>query len=493
MSEIPAMKRLHILHSNDLHSQLEQTPKIYTVVSSLRQKWEQQGEKSLLLDIGDHMDRVRLETEGTDGQMNRAILEATGYDAITFGNNELLTFSQQHLEEIYQDSSVSVISTNVTDVKSGERPSWMLPRKIITCDGIRVGLLGVTIPYPLVYEMMGWQVKDPEQILKEEVEQYREEVDVLVLLSHLGLFHDQQIAEKVQGIDIILGGHTHHLLETPEWIGTTLIAAAGKFGSHLGQITIEFDLKKRKIIHMEGCCHPLDDVVGPAAQIVQLMEQYRLQAEKNLSFPVAHLQQPLPISWQRESPFGNLLADSLREWVGAEMAMVNSGQLLADLPAGEITRGKIHQVCPHPINPVLIEIEGKRIWQSLEESLLEEYIEMGIRGFGFRGKILGSLCVSGLHIVYDPNGVPYHKIRSIRIGAKPLYKEKTYQLATVDMFTFGAGYLELKKGKLLRYYLPEFLRDLIAYQLKKPHAVRVSQTERWHTLQEVTSSYPKRE
>nr|WP_258567740.1 5'-nucleotidase [Paenactinomyces guangxiensis] len=202
-------------------------------------------------------------------------------------------------------------------------------------------------------------------------------------------------------------------------------------------------------------------------------------AEKNLSRSIIRLERPLPVDWKRESPFGNLLADSLRDWVGTEIALVNSGQLLNGLPAGTVSRKQLHQVCPHPINPVLLQIKGREIRRSLEESLLEKYVELQIRGFGFRGKILGSLCVSGLNISADLNAEPYQKIRSIRVGHSLLYDEKEYHIATIDMFTFGSGYLELKRGKLLKYFLPEFLRDVLAYRLQKPEAVRECEVRRW--------------
>jgi hypothetical protein len=60
-----------------------------------------------------------------------------------------------------------------------------------------------------------------------------------------------------------------------------------------------------------------------------------------------------------------------------------------------------------------------------------------------------------------------------------LNDEEEYRLATIDMFTFGVGYLALKKGELLHYFLPEFLRDLLAEQLKKPEALKQCRKTRW--------------
>jgi hypothetical protein len=79
----------------------------------------------------------------------------------------------------------------------------------------------------------------------------------------------------------------------------------------------------------------------------------------------------------------------------------------------------------------------------------------------------------------DPYAEPYRKIRSIRVGERELRDGEEYTVGTVDMFTFGTGYLSLKEGKLLRYYMPEFLRDLLVWQLKREDAVEAGFVKRW--------------
>ena len=304
------------------------------------------------------------------------------------------------------------------------------------------------------------------------VQTLRKEADIIVLLSHLGLGNDRLLAEQMDGIDIIIGAHTHHLLEKAEKVGNTYLAAAGKFGQAVGQVTATFDEVTRSVRDVTACCHFVKDQISEES-IDLLMNRYKERAEQNLAQPVVCLQEPLTIDWNQESPFANLLADSIRDWVGADMALVNSGQLLCDLPKGTVTQEMIHQSCPHPINPVLVEISGKDLKNTLEESLLTEFQQKPIRGFGFRGETLGTISVSGIKVWFDPGRKPYEKITSIRVGEKEeeWKKEETYLVGMIDMFMFGAGYLSLKKGRLIKYFLPEFLRDLLAYQLKKPVAV----------------------
>ena len=104
---------------------------------------------------------------------------------------------------------------------------------------------------------------------------------------------------------------------------------------------------------------------------------------------------------------------------------------------------------------------------------------MEIRGFGFRGERLGTINVSGLQVEYRPEADPYRKIRSVRVGDKQLVKDRKYQVASVDMFTFGVGYFELQNGGDVRYFLPEFLRDVLAWRLQRPGSVQDCLVPRW--------------
>lgn len=474
-------QRIHLLHTNDIHSRLDQTGKMDHFLNRKRREWEETGESYLLVDVGDHMDRMRWETEGTDGHVNRAILEKMGYDAVTFGNNELLTFSKQQLDSLFKKASFSIVSSNVKELKTGEVPAWIHPHLWIQRQGVMFCLLGATIPYDKVYALMGWMVEEPINAVKREVDKVRKKADVVILLSHLGYRTDQILAEEVPGIDLILGAHTHHLLEKPVCIGSTYIAAAGQFGEHIGHLVLEWNHQSRRLLGVTGQTYSLEDEPS-SDEISQLITRYKKAARRTLDVPISFLRDSLSIDWYQESELGNLLADAIRDWVGSDAAIVNSGQILDHLPAGEVTWGMLHRICPHPINPVIIRIKGEELWQALEESLLPEFMDKHIRGFGFRGKRLGMLSVSGMDIEYDPQGEPYKKIRNIHIGDQLLEKKKMYEIGSIDMFQFGVGYLSLKNGETVRHFLPEFLRDLLAKRLQQEISLENLQQKRWRIV-----------
>ena len=369
-----------------------------------------QGEVSFLVDVGDHLDRARFETEGTDGPVNRVIFQEFGYDVITFGNNELLTFLPEQIVSLYQDAPFSIISSNVSRLASNSSFSWLQKSKIFVKEGVRVGFLGVTVPFENYYEQMGWKLTDPFIAIKSEVKRMRPEVDLLIVLSHVGISFDQMLAEQVSDIDLILGGHTHHLLKKPQKIGRLRLQQPASMGN-IWVMSLLSGMKNRiQSIISEGFVDQLDDET-PNPNMQSLIDRFREDAEQTLAAPVEVLSEPLDVSWEKESPFANLLADSLQEWVGAKIALVNSGQLLSGLSRGVVTKKMLHQVCPHPINPVWMKIRGEQLLQTLEESLLDIYYKKEIRGFGFRGKILGNISISGLKVLYNPFASPKRRFK----------------------------------------------------------------------------------
>lgn len=471
---------LQILHTNDIHSHFEQMPKVAAAMDALSRSYRH--EQALRIDCGDHMDQMRLETEGSNGLANVDLMNETGYDYAVLGNNEGLTFSQEDLARLFgEHARFTTIGSNFYDGKTAQVPSWAVPYEVAHKGDLTVGLIGVTANFTDFYTLLGWDVKDPFATVQKLTEELRPKVHVLIVISHLGLAHDKRIAEQIEGIDLILGAHTHHLLDTPLLINHTHVCGAGKFGQHVGEVLIEYDFSLRKISKFKGRC--ID--VGPypdSERIARRIAVHKRNSEEYMSRQVTVLDQRLANLWHEESPLGNLLAEGLRSWTNAEVGLVNAGQLLYGLEAGKVTSERLLEICPSPVNPCSMLLTGKQIWQALEESLLQEYIEMPIRGFGFRGKQLGTLCVDGLSIEYDESRPPYEKILHIWIRGQPFDKTRDYLVGTIDMFTFGVGYISLRNGRNIRYCLPEFIRDVLQKQLLDPQAVGRSHNRRWKAI-----------
>ncbi|WP_245809753.1 bifunctional metallophosphatase/5'-nucleotidase [Cohnella massiliensis] len=476
--------KVTLIHTNDLHSHLEEAARIASYIKEIRGRIE--PDRLLLIDCGDYLDRVRPETEGTNGAVNRALLERLGYDAVTLGNNEGITWTREQLDGMFDSAPFPVVCANLKWAETGSEPSWMIPFMLAEKDGLKIGLLGLTAAFNDYYRLLGWEADDPIETAARLVPELRKRADVVVVISHLGLWMDERLAAAVDGIDLILGSHTHHLLETPLTIGRTTVCAAGKFGFHIGIVQIEKNAATGQI-GIRGRCIPTADL-PPDSDAEAIVRSFREQADAAMNGVVAHLARPLPSDPARENPLGTLLAAALRKSTGAEIGLTNAGQLLEGLSAGAVTKGDIHRICPSPINPCLIMLRGDALRRALEESLLPEFIDLRFQGFGFRGKQLGTLCFDGMEVYADETRPPYERVGEVLVGGIPLEDGREYAVGTLDMFTFGVGYKGLKEGRVVRYFLPEFIRDLLSDALNDADALADCNAPRWHLKTEQGAS-----
>ncbi|WP_059105880.1 bifunctional metallophosphatase/5'-nucleotidase [Shouchella shacheensis] len=450
-------KRLKLYYSNDIHSGFDYWPNIVGHVRKNRDALTR------FLDLGDHADRVNPMTEATAGLGNIRLLNAAGVDYATLGNNEGVTFSKEMTHAMYEAANFPVLVANMIDTKTGARPSWMEPFATETMpNGIKVGYIGYTAPMVDFYNEIGWTLEASFEILERLVAKLRPEVDALIMLSHLGLFRDEEIAKTIPEIDIIIGAHTHHVLERGKRVGHTLITQAGKHGRYLGELNLFFSETSHKLQRAETELLETS-VLAPDEATAALLAELTEEAMMALNQPAAELARPLPVSWQEVSEGGQLLCDELVNWCECQLGMMSSGVLLETLHAGELTYGDLHRICPHPINPCVVELTGAELKSTIERAHTDEIRELELKGFGFRGKVLGVTLFTGFDIELSPSG----NVMDIRVFGEPLKKEKTYLLATLDMYTFGFLFPDIAAAKKKEYFLPEFLRDVLLSMVKK--------------------------
>lgn len=475
----PEANRLTILHTNDIHSHFDMMSPLAAEIA--RQKEEAGSGPVLLFDIGDHMDRAAPETEGTAGQANIDILNLTGYDAVTIGNNEGLTLTREMLTAAYAGIQCPVVCCNFVESATGEPPQWMKRHAIIEKEGLRIGVTGATAPFAMFYSLLGWDALDPEECLREQCRGLAPQVDILIVLSHLGLPADKLLAERLEGVHAILGGHTHHVLEEPLIIGGTAVCGAGKFGNYLGRLVFERKEGEETFRYVSGEARFIDSALTDQSVSYAAGLSFE-RAREALSETVAITDRELSLDIGGDSPFANLLAQAVRRFTGAAVSLVNSGQLLGPLPKGEITAGMLHALCPSPINPCTMTLTGRDILTALRQSMTDEYREKPIFGYGFRGKTLGGLAVDGLKILYDRASMPYDGNIAVFVEDDPLEEDKEYTVGTLDMFTFRSGYESIANGTNVVHLLPHFLRDLLRMELQRPGSLEECGKSRWNAM-----------
>ena len=450
------LEKIHVFHTNDLHSHFEYWLRMQNFIKEQRQLLASRGEVSFLFDIGDHMDRSNIYTEATLGKGNVELLNEAQYDVVTIGNNEGITLSFEDLFDLYENARFDVVVANVQAI-NGENPSWLKPYVILhTIYGTKIAVIGATAQFDAFYRSLNWEVTEPRKALILLVQQLRKEVDVIVCLSHLGLTDDELLAQECPDIDVIFGAHTHHVLPQGKVVNGVLLTGGGKYGQFTGHLTITYN-------HETKCIVSIEDELIDNGQLVTVPEEaeflYSLtkKAEALLKEPVIQLSKTYYKEWFHYSPLSNLFAEAVFNYTKADCVMFNAGIFVDDLKKGYVSTFDMHQILPHPINLCLIELTGAELKEMyLQAQMNEEWPQLQIKGLGFRGIIFGKL------LMYN---IKMNKKRELMIGDKIVQSSKKYKLATLDLFTFGYFFPTFKYAKK-QYFLPAFLRDIFLTYLE---------------------------
>ncbi len=450
---------IHLYFTSDLHSHFENWPKI---IYSMNQEVEKHADEfHLLLDNGDHLDRSHSYTEATLGEANVRLLNEAGYHFATLGNNEGITLPEENLYRLYDEATFSVVCANIRP-QNQDKPNWLTPYDVVqTEQGTKIGVIGLTAPFQLFYEKLGWETYKPMDMLDVYMPEMQEQCDVIVLLSHLGAHQDEIIAENYP-IDVIIGGHTHHLYNEAQIESGTLINAVGKHGYYFGKIKLVFDHYENRITKKEGHALPAGDKND--RQTEELLEAIHQQADEQLSQPVAELTQNYSANWYMETDLMTGFVDELKDWTNADCAMLNSGILLHGFSAGVVSRKDVHSSCPHPMNPCVMEMTGRELLETVRMFEGRDFIDFELKGLGFRGKRIGKMIYANLTAeTHDETDF----IEKIYIGGEDVDPHRVYHVATADTFSFPSLVPTIASVKEKHYFMPEFLRDVLAQSLKK--------------------------
>lgn len=454
--------KLNILHTNDIHSNFENFSKIATKIKELK------DENTIVLDAGDFADFKRMELQGTNGIAALELLECAGYDAIAVGNNE--TFNGvETLINMASKSRIPFLSCNLFDlelnaIKDVRRSS------LLNKNGLRILLIGTSPDIGPFNELGGYKLKDHIEVIKEEIALNNGKYDLCLVLSHLGMKKDKEIAEKVDEVDVIIGGHFHILMEKPEIVNGTIIFTSGCYGENLGVLRLEVNNTKIEIIEGKNIsinnCEECDDVI-------KVLKKNKEKAIDKLSEPLYNLDRDLWHDVVEENPITNLLADALVDVLKCDLGIINSGVINGGIRKGKVTLKKLLEISPSPLNPTCFQIEGKYLREALQNSLDTDYCYANGMGPGFRGKYVGRLHVSNAIIKH--NG---RRIIDIFINGKKLEDHRLYTVASCDYLQRGTGYSSLSNNKNEKYnheYLRETLREYIA----KKEFVEKAFIDRW--------------
>ncbi|MEK4083032.1 5'-nucleotidase C-terminal domain-containing protein [Psychrobacillus sp. FSL K6-1415] len=474
---------LSIMHTNDTHAQLDNVAKRVTAIKEYRKA----NPNALLVDAGDVFSGTLYFNE-FKGQADVEFMNMMKYDLMTFGNHEfdLGSSAEGHkaLADFVKKANFPFVAANTdfsqdehlkglfnVKIQSNPKNSQIYSGIIKVVNGQKIGLFGLTtaetkdISSPGKVSFTDY-VKAAQQMVNEFEKQG---VNKVIAVTHLGYDdnpqydNDLQLAAKVSGIDVIVGGHSHTKLDKPvvvdkDLVGKakdpTVIVQAYQYSEFLGTLNVEFD-KSGKVIKHAGQLISVNDQAEDG-KAKELLEKYssKISALKNEltgAIAVNALDNPRSSTGglsvrSNETALGNLIADGMlkkaREYnKDVIMAFQNGGGIRAAIDQGPITVGEVITVLPFGNTLATMKLTGAEIKATFEVSLKEFPKENG-----------GFLHVSGAKVSYDSTKPIGQRVASIQFkNADGTYTEvkedATYTIAT-NAFTAkgGDGYDVLKKA-----------------------------------------------
>jgi 5'-nucleotidase len=455
---------LKILHTNDIHSRFENFAKVSKKIDELR------DENTIVLDAGDFHDFMSIELQGTKGTAGSNFLNVARYDAVAIGNNEgfsgIENIENMTSTELIPYLSCNIHKANMSSIRGVKRSI------IINKSGVNFLIIGVTPVFNEFFSLEDMYASDSIEAIEKELFDNKGMYDICILLSHLGINRDREVAKIIEGVDIIIGGHSHTLMDEAEVINGKIIHQSGMFGEHLGILDIEIESGKIKNFSSENL--NIKDVPFNDKMLQEISKQKEIAIEV-LSKPLYEVQRNIWHDVIEENPITNLLADALRDVIPCDLSIINSGILNGGIKKGFVSKKKILEICPSPLNPTYVEIMGKDIKEALEASLKAEVCLQDGNGGGFRGKYLGRLHISGAKIKHDGKNVI-----DIILENGEFNEDKLYMVATSDYLQRGTGYESLGRCNDERYNR-DYIRDTLREYLNRNEFVTKCFEERWIT------------
>lgn len=451
-----------IAHTNDMHGRIEEGDYDgigLAKISALMEELRAENDNVLLFDAGDALHGQPIATI-FEGSSMLEIMNMVGYDLMTPGNHDF-NYGKERLLELAGMADFDIVSANIY-TETGE--TFIEPYKIFEIEGVKVGVFGLSTPETKFKShpnnTIGLEFKDPSETAQMMVDELEDEVDVIVALVHLGLdetygLTSKKVAMDVDGIDLIIDGHSHDKLPEGMMVNDTLIVQAGEYDKNLGVVEIDYMDGEAEItarlIEKENVVIEADpDILALTAEI---KAEYADLVSPVVGTTAVVLDGERNQVRKGETNLGNLLTDAMLDATGADLAMTNGGGIRASIDVGDITIEEIITVLPFGNTVIVKPLSGAEVKEALEVGATD-YPEL-------KGAFTH---VAGLTYQIDPSKPAGSRIMNVMVKGMPLDAAATYKVATNDFMAVGGDGYTMFDGKselMLLGGLDEILMDYI--------------------------------
>lgn len=428
-------RHLTILQLNDSHGYFELHPELYwagdkaiyrkaggyaRMATLFKQARQEQPDSVIALDNGDTIHGTFLAVT-SQGEALVPILNALAFDGMTA--HWEFAYGPKNLQSIVDKLDFPLLAGNCYQ-KSNNKLAFP-PFHSIERRGLRVGVVGIaativdkTMPKHFstgLYFTLG------NNELPHYVQQLRddEDVDLIVVLSHLGYPQELQLAKEVDGIDVLLSGHTHNRVYEAVVVNGTIIMQSGCHGSFIGRLDLEVENGRVQDFH-----HALinvDESIEPDPEVDGMVNDALAPHREILKAVVGQTQTSLNRNTVMEATMDNLLLQALMASSDAELAFSNGWRYGAPVVPGPITVNDLWNIIPTDPPVSMCEITGEELWEMMEENLERTFSRDPYKQMGGYVKRCG-----GLNLYFKVENPKGQRIQEFFVDGKRLDRSKTY-------------------------------------------------------------------
>lgn len=464
-----------ILHTNDVHAHIDENIGYAGLAAYKKQMEARYGEKNIILvDSGDAIQGASIAML-TKGQAIVTLMNLVDYDYFALGNHEF-DYQIPRLFELSKNLNAHIVTANF--IRLEDNTPVFSPYAIHTIGDIDIAFVGVTTPEGLTKASSQFFQDDEGNfiytlsedatgeklyaIVQNAVDKARAEgAHYVVALTHLGIEQDAEpwrsidLIENVSGIDIMLDGHSHSVIEAQIYqdkLGENVILSqAGSKLKYIGQVTISPNQKGKNKDEIVATLIDEKETLGiKDPEVQERINAIKAEFEELLSQNIAYSEFDLiasdendAIIRKEETNLGNLVADAYRTLLNTEIALANGGGIRTNLLKGDITFQEIIDL--HPFGNYIISMQA--LGHTIKDAL-----EMGAKNSPHTDG--GFLQVSGLTYEIDtsiPSSVKVdlhgnfvgidgeYRVKNIQINGKPLDENKIYSIASHDYLLKRGG------------------------------------------------------
>ncbi|MCL6271754.1 bifunctional UDP-sugar hydrolase/5'-nucleotidase UshA [Sansalvadorimonas sp. 2012CJ34-2] len=449
--------KLTLLHTNDNHGHFWRNSKgeggmaaRKTLIDQIRKEVEAEGGSVLVLSGGDINTGVPT-SDMLDALPDIQGMNLIGYNASAVGNHEF----DNPLPVLMQQAkwaNFPFLAANIYVKKTGKR--LFQPYVILKSGDLKIAVIGlttldtVTTSNPEVVK--DFDFKDPVKEAKALVPELKRKADIIIAATHLGWYFrgqhgvnspgDYRLANEVDGIDIIAGGHSQDPLFRPDVKNSTYIMQAFEWGKYVGRADFIYkdgilklteyrllpvNLKKKIYRDGKKTYVYIDKKIPEDKAMLELLEPYQKKGEASLSVQVGSTDGRLPGERAEvrfhETALGRLIATAQKERAKADFAVINSGGIRTSIAEGPITYRDVLKVQPFGNQVAYWEATGKDI---------KNYLQ-----------VVGSMPPDSgafAHFVGVEMVVEDGMLKRLHINGKKVDNNKTYRMA-VNSFSAAGG------------------------------------------------------